>query len=159
MSSGKLVTLIKGKARILAAKQETDYLLVDGPPGIGCPVIAAVSGADLALLVTEPSVAGAHDLYRIVGVTQHFGVPSLVCVNKWDLNPSKAQEIATWCTEHGVPMVGQIPFDQVVTKAMVEGQPVTAYSDGRVSQAIHDLWAQVQAQLAGGSHGGDQVRH
>jgi MinD superfamily P-loop ATPase len=149
-NSGKLVTLIKGKARILAAKQKTDYLLVDGPPGIGCPVIAAVSGADLALLVTEPSIAGAHDLYRIVGVTQHFGVPSLVCVNKWDLNPNKAQEIAAWCTEHGVPMVGQIPFDQVVTKAMVEGQPVTAYSDGEVSQAIHGVWAQVQAQLAGG---------
>jgi MinD superfamily P-loop ATPase len=147
-NSGKLVTLIKGKARILAAKQKADYLLVDGPPGTGCPVIAAVSGADLALLVTEPTVAGAHDLHRIVGVTQHFGVPSLACINKWDLNPAKAEEVATWCTEQGVPVVGRIPFDQVVTKAMVQGQPVTAYSDGTVSQAIRNLWTRLRAQLA-----------
>jgi MinD superfamily P-loop ATPase len=149
-NSGKLVTLIKGKARILAVKQQTDYLLVDGPPGTGCPVIASVSGADLALLVTEPSIAGAHDLHRIVGVTQHFGVPSLVCINKWDLNPAKAEEITTWCTEQGVPVVGRIPFDQVVTRAMVQGQPVTAYSDGTVSQAIGNLWTRVRAQLGGG---------
>jgi MinD superfamily P-loop ATPase len=122
-NSGKLVTLIKGKARLLALEREADYFLVDGPPGIGCPVIAAVSGMDLALLVTEPTVAGAHDLHRIVGVTQHFGVPSLACINKWDLNPAKTKEIATWCGEQGVPVVGRIPYDQVVTRAMVQGQP------------------------------------
>ncbi len=148
-NSGKLVTLIKSKARILAAKQQADYLLVDGPPGIGCPVIAAVSGADLALLVTEPTVAGAHDLYRIVGVTQHFGVPSLACINKWDLNPAKAEEIVTWCTQQGIPVAGRIPFDQVVTRAMVQGQPVTAYSDGAVTQAIRNLWTRVRSQFAG----------
>jgi len=146
-NSGKLVTLIKGKARLLALEREADYFLVDGPPGIGCPVIAAVSGMDLALLVTEPTVAGAHDLHRIVGVTQHFGVPSLACINKWDLNPAKTKEIATWCGEQGVPVVGRIPYDQVVTRAMVQGQPVTAYSDGTVSQAIRDLWMEVKEQV------------
>ena len=146
-NSGKLVTLVKSKAHILAVKRESDYLLVDGPPGTGCPVIASVSGMDLALLVTEPTVSGAHDLQRIVGVTQHFGVPSLACINKWDLNPSKTEEVATWCAEQGVPVVGRIPFDQVVTKAMVQGQPVTAYSDGPVSQAIRGLWTEVKAHI------------
>jgi MinD superfamily P-loop ATPase len=146
-NSGKLVTLVKGHAHALALKEGADYLLVDGPPGIGCPVIAAVSGADLALLVTEPSVAGAHDLHRIVGVTRHFGVPSLACINKWDLSPAQAGEIAAWCEGQGVPVVGRIPFDQVVTRAMVEGQPVTAYGDGPVNRAMRDLWTAVKRQI------------
>jgi len=145
-NSGKLVTLIKSKARLLALEREADYLLVDGPPGIGCPVIAAVSGMDLALLVTEPTVSGAHDLHRIVGVAQHFGVPSLACINKWDLNPAKAEQIAAWCAQQGIPVLGWIPFDQVVTRAMVQGQAVTAYSNGTVSQAIRDLWIKVKEQ-------------
>ena len=149
-NSGKLVTLIKNKARDLALKRNADYLLVDGPPGIGCPVIAAVSGMDLALLVTEPTVSGAHDLRRIVGVTQHFGVPSLTCINKWDLNPSQAQGIAKWCAREGVPVVGWIPFDQVVTRAMVQGQPVTAFSNGSVSQAMAELWTEVKGRMAKG---------
>lgn len=146
-NSGKLVTLIKNKARDLALEQGADYLLVDGPPGIGCPVIAAVSGMDLALLVTEPTVSGAHDLRRIVGVIQHFGVPALACINKWDLNPAQSREVAAWCEEQGVPVVGWIPFDQVVTKAMVQSQPVTAYSDGQVSQAVRDLWREMNCPL------------
>jgi len=149
-NSGKLVTLIKNKAREAALQRGADYLLVDGPPGIGCPVIAAISGMDLALLVTEPTVSGAHDLRRIVGVAQHFRVPALVCINKWDLNPAKAGEIASWCTEQGVPVGEWIPFDQVVTRAMVQGQPVTAYSDGPVSQAIEELWMEVKSRIGKG---------
>lgn len=146
-NSGKLVTLVKNKARDLGLEQGADYLLVDGPPGIGCPVIAAVSGVDLALLVTEPTVSGAHDLRRIVGVAQHFGVPALACINKWDLNPNRAKVTAAWCEEQGVPVVGRIPFDQVVTRAMVQGQPVTAYSNGQVSQAIRELWMEVKERV------------
>ena len=149
-NSGKLVTLIKNKAHDLGLEQGADYLLVDGPPGIGCPVIAAVSGMDLTLLVTEPTVSGAHDLQRIVGVARHFGVPALACVNKWDLNPTKTSEIAAWCVGQGVPVVGWIPFDQVVTRAMVEGQPVTAYGHGPVSQAIQDLWIEVKRRIREG---------
>jgi MinD superfamily P-loop ATPase len=143
-NSGKLVTLVKGKAYELALGREADYLIVDGPPGTGCPVIAAISGMDLALLVTEPTVSGAHDLQRIVRVTQHFGVPALACVNKWDLNRSQAEQIAAWCVHQGVPVIGWIPFHQVVTEAMVRGQPVTAYSNGTVSQAVSALWTELK---------------
>ena len=146
-NSGKLVTLIKNKARDLALERGADYLLVDGPPGIGCPVIAAVSGMDLALLVTEPTVSGAHDLRRIVGVTQHFGIPAVVCINKYDLNFAKTEEIAAWCAAQGVPIMGRIPFDQEVTRAMVQGKPITEHSDGAVTEELRQIWAWLKARL------------
>ncbi|HID87769.1 MAG TPA: hypothetical protein EYP55_10395 [Anaerolineae bacterium] len=146
-NSGKLVTLIKNKARDLALEQGADYLLVDGPPGIGCPVIAAISGADLTLLVTEPTVSGAHDLGRILGVARHFGVPAVVCINKHDLNPAKTEEIAAWCEEQRVPVVGRIPFDQAVTRAMVQGKPITEHSDGAVTEELRRIWAWLKARL------------
>lgn len=146
-NSGKLVTLVKDKARKLALEQGADLLLVDGPPGIGCPVIAAVSGMDLTLLVTEPTVSAGHDLRRIVGVTHHFGIPALACINKWDVNPTRAREMAVWCEEQRVPVVGRIPFDQVVTRAMVQGRPVTAYTDGPVTEALRAIWEEVKEHL------------
>jgi MinD superfamily P-loop ATPase len=145
-NSGKLVTLIKNKARDLALEQRADYLLVDGPPGIGCPVIAAISGTDLTLLVTEPTVAGAHDLGRILGVAQHFGVPAVVCINKVDLNLRKTEEITAWCAEWDVPVVGKIPFDQAVTQAMVQGKPITETSDGAVTEELRQIWARLKAE-------------
>jgi len=146
-NSGKLVTLIKNKARALALERGADYLLVDGPPGIGCPVIAAISGADLTLLVTEPTVAGAHDLGRILGVARHFGIPAVVCVNKYDLNFAKTEEIAAWCAAQGVPTMGRIPFDQEVTRAMVQGKPITEHSDGAVAEELRQIWAWLKARL------------
>ena len=146
-NSGKLVTLIKNKARDLALERGADYLLVDGPPGIGCPVIAVISGMDLTLLVTEPTVSGAHDLERIVGVAQHFGVPAAVCINKYDLNPGKTEEIAAWCAAQGAPIVGRIPFDHEVTRAMVQGKPVTEHSDGAVTEELRRVWAWLKARL------------
>ena len=146
-NSGKLVTLVKSRARLAAMEENADYLLVDGPPGIGCPVIAAISGADLTLLVTEPTVAGAHDLERIVGMARHFGVPAVVCINKYDLNPAKTEEIASWCAERGVPVVGRIPFDQDVTRAMVQGKPITEYSDGTVAEELRRIWARLKTGL------------
>lgn len=148
-NSGKLVTLVKGKARLLATEEGADYLLVDGPPGIGCPVIAAISGADLTVLVTEPTVAGAHDLERIVGVARHFGVRAVVCINKYDLNPAKTEEIASWCAEWGVPVVGRIPFDQAVTRAMVQGKPITEHSDGLVAEELRRIWARLKVEDRG----------
>jgi MinD superfamily P-loop ATPase len=145
-NSGKLVTLIKNKARDLALERGADVLLVDGPPGIGCPVIAAISGMDLTLLVTEPTVAGAHDLGRILGVAHHFGIPALVCINKVDLNLRKTEEITAWCAERDVPVVGRIPFDQTVTQAMVQGMPITEYSDGAVTEELRRVWARLKAR-------------
>jgi len=146
-NSGKLVTLVKNRAREIAMEECADYLLVDGPPGIGCPVIAAISGADLTLLVTEPTVAGAHDLERILGVARHFRVQAVVCINKYDLNPAKAEEIASWCAEGGVPVVGRIPFDQTVTQAMVQGKPITEHSDGAVTEELRRVWARLKARF------------
>jgi MinD superfamily P-loop ATPase len=142
-NSGKLVTLVKQQARLQALDNDADLLVVDGPPGIGCPVIAASAGADLALLVVEPTVAGIHDLERILGTVTHFGVPAFVCINKSDLNKSRAEEIARFCADQQIDLVGQVSFDQVVTKAMVAGQPVTAYEDGPVTQELKGMWSRI----------------
>jgi MinD superfamily P-loop ATPase len=142
-NSGKLVTLVKQQARLLALDTGAGLLVVDGPPGIGCPVIAASAGADLALLVVEPTVSGIHDLERILGTVTHFGVPAFVCINKADLNRTRADEIARYCAEQAIDLVGRVGFDQIVTKAMVAGQPVTAYGDGAVTQELTAMWARI----------------
>jgi len=147
-NSGKLVTLVKQQGRLLALDTSAELLIVDGPPGIGCPVISASAGADLALLVVEPTVAGAHDLERILGTTNHFGVPALVCVNKADINPTRVTEIAAYCRQQGISMVKAVPYDTVVSKAMVQGQPVTAYEpEGAVARALEGVWEQIKTTL------------
>lgn len=143
-NSGKLVTVVKQAARQAADRTQADLLLVDGPPGIGCPVIAATSGADLALLVTEPSVSGIHDLERILATTMHFRVPALVCINKADLNPRRTAEIEAYCAAQNVPVVGHIPFDSEVTAAMVRGQPVTARDNTPASVELRRIWQRLQ---------------
>jgi MinD superfamily P-loop ATPase len=150
-NSGKLVTLVKQQGRLVAIDSGAELLLVDGPPGIGCPVISASAGADMALLVVEPTVSGAHDLDRILGTTNHFGIRSVAVINKADLNPARSDEIAAYCAEHGVEVVGRVPYDDVVTKAMVQGQPVTDFADGPVSHALTDVWERLHALLLGGA--------
>ncbi len=143
-NSGKLVTLIKQQGRLLAMDEERDLVLVDGPPGIGCPVISAAAGADLALIVVEPTVAGIHDMARALATTEHFGVPAAVCINKADLYPKGTAQIEEFCEQKGLAVVGRLPFDTVVTEAMVQGQPVTAYRpDTPVSQALRVAWERV----------------
>ena len=143
-NSGKLVTLVKQQARQLALDEAYDLMLVDGPPGIGCPVISAASGADLALVVAEPTAAGVHDLQRVLATTAHFRVRSLVCINKADIYPAGATRIEAFCKQNGVPVVGWIPFDTTVTEAMVQGQPVTRYApDSPASQALREVWEKV----------------
>ena len=148
-NSGKLVTLVKQQARLRALDDARRLLLVDGPPGIGCPVISAVSGADLALLVVEPTLSGAHDLARVLQTTTHFGVPALVVINKADLSNARTREIEAYCAEQDVPVAAHIPFDTTVTEAMVQGQPVTIYTKGRVTQAIQAIWSTIKTILAG----------
>jgi MinD superfamily P-loop ATPase len=149
-NSGKLVTLVKQQARLQGRDMEAALLLVDGPPGIGCPVISASSGMDLALHVVEPTVSGVHDLERILATTDHFGVPSVVAINKADLNPGRAGEIVTFCADQGVEVVGRISYDTVVTEAMVNGLPVTEYTDAPVAQAMHEVWEGVKRRLFAG---------
>jgi MinD superfamily P-loop ATPase len=147
-NSGKLVTMVKRQARLLALDEDYQVIIVDGPPGIGCPVISAASGADLALIVTEPTAAGVHDLARVLQTTRHFGVPALVCVNKADLYPEGTDHIEADCRARAVEVIGHIPFDAVVTEAMVQGEPVTAYRpDAPASRAIGRIWQAVRARL------------
>ncbi len=145
-NSGKLVTLVKQQARLWALDTGADLVLVDGPPGIGCPVISASAGADLALLVAEPTVSGVHDLERILATTDHFGVPAQVVLNKADLNPGRANEIRAFCARREVPVVGSIPYDVVVTEAMVQGRTVTEHADGPVSRALAEVWERIVAR-------------
>ena len=148
-NSGKLVTLVKQHARLRALDTGAALVLVDGPPGIGCPVISASSGMDLALHVVEPTVSGVHDLERIMGTTDHFGVPSLVLINKADLNLTRSKEIASFCAQRGVELVGHVPYDTVVTEAMVEGHPVTEYVDGPVTEALKGVWKRIKTRILG----------
>jgi MinD superfamily P-loop ATPase len=147
-NSGKLVALVRQNAKSIADKENLDCIITDGPPGIGCPVISSLSGASLALLVTEPTLSGMHDLGRIIDVCHHFGIPALVCINKYDLNEENACQIEGYCQNQGLKVISKIPFDNVVTEALVQGMPVVEYSDGKVSREIEALW-QVVSRILG----------
>jgi MinD superfamily P-loop ATPase len=146
-NSGKLVALVRQQARSMAEKQGTDFIISDGPPGIGCPVISSLSGASLALLVTEPTLSGIHDLERVLGVCRHFNVPALVCINKYDINEESTRQIESYCLRQGVEVAAKIPFDNAVTEAVVQGLPVVKYSDNPVSRQIELLWQNISGFL------------
>jgi len=139
-NSGKLVAVVRQQAKQIAEEQGLDYIISDGPPGIGCPVISSLSGAGLALLVTEPSLSGIHDLERVLGVCRHFGVPAMVCINKYDLNKENTRQIEDQCLSQGVEVAGRIPFDNVVTESIVQGVPVVEYSNGNVTREMERMW-------------------
>lgn len=146
-TSGKLVTLVRNNARILAKQFNKNLIIIDGPPGIGCPVISSITGVDLALIVTEPTKSGIHDLKRILGVAEHFNLPSAVCVNKCDINKEQSKSIQKYCQMNDIPVVGFIPYDTVFTKAMIEGKSVIEFSDGTISDSIRALWNKVEGML------------
>jgi MinD superfamily P-loop ATPase len=146
-NSGKLVALVRQNAKFIAERGNLDYIITDGPPGIGCPVISSLSGASLALLVTEPTLSGIHDLERVIGVCRHFGVPVLVCVNKYDLNEENTYRIESNCANDGIEVAARISFDNVITEAIVQGLPVVEYADNRVTQQIKELWQIIPAKL------------
>jgi len=146
-NSGKLVALVRQNAKLIAERENLDYIITDGPPGIGCPVISSLSGASLALLVTEPTLSGIHDLERVIGVCRHFGVPVLVCVNKYDLNEENTYRIESYCGNEGIEVAARISFDNVITEAIVQGLPVVEYSNNKVTQQIKELWQIIPAKL------------
>jgi len=146
-NSGKLVALVRQNAKLIAERENLDYIITDGPPGIGCPVISSLWGATLALLVTEPTLSGIHDLERVISVCRHFSVPVLVCVNKYDLNEENTCQIESYCGKEGIEMAARIPFDNVMTEAIVQGLPVVEYSNNRVTNQIKELWQTVSAKL------------
>ncbi len=147
-NSGKMVTLVRSRARDLVEKVEGNLLIVDGPPGIGCPVIASLAGADLVLVVTEPTLSGLHDLKRVVQLTRHFDIPVAVCLNKHDLNSTVAQNIFDYCDQEGLLMVGQIPYDPQVTAAQLAGRSVVEQGVSPAAGAIREVWKQIELSLA-----------
>jgi MinD superfamily P-loop ATPase len=142
-NSGKLVTVVRNYARVIAKRQKLAHVIIDGPPGIGCPVISSLSGVNLALLVTEPTLSGLHDLERVIDLCAHFGLPALVCINKYDLNEENTGRIEDYCVNQGLPIPAKIPFDNVVTEAIVKGVPVVEYSQGRVTEQVKGLWERI----------------
>ena len=147
-NSGKLVTLIKQHARLAAEDNNMCTLIIDGPPGIGCPVISACAGADLGLLVAEPGKSGLHDLQRVFGTLSHFKIPTLLCINKADLYPEGTQEIRLFAQEQGIEVVGEIPFDENIPLAMLKGVPIQVFNDVSPSATeIHHIWCAVVKKL------------
>jgi MinD superfamily P-loop ATPase len=146
-ASGKLVDMVRKMARDLASSLDLDLVLIDGSPGIGCPVIASLSGVDLALVVTEPTLSAEHDLERILGVTGHFGIRSCVCINKFDLNPQISRRIEELCRVRGVEVTAKLPFDPAVVEAMVKGVPVVEM-ENPVSESLRTLWKGLEELLS-----------
>ncbi|MDD5565517.1 MAG: ATP-binding protein [Candidatus Omnitrophica bacterium] len=146
-NSGKLVSLVRKQAKELAEKDNCDWVIIDGAPGIGCPVIASLSGVDCALVITEPTLSGLHDALRVIEVTRHFNVPAQLVINKYDLNLQMSEKIETFCAKNGIALIGKIEFDESVVKAMVEGKTIVEYKDTVVKQEVQGIWDTLQEIL------------
>ena len=147
-ATGRLVTETKQRAHDIAVQKGLDLLLVDGSPGIGCPVIASVAGSDLVLAVTEPTLSGLWGLERIHGVARHFDVPIAICINKADINPDIAGEIREYAKGSGVDILGEIPFDEEVNTATQEGEVLVEGHNGPAARAVRSLWERTAEALA-----------
>jgi MinD superfamily P-loop ATPase len=143
-NSGKLVSVVRQKAKEIAEKENLDYIIIDGPPGIGCPVIASLSGVDLALIVTEPTLSGIHDMGRVAIVAKHFGVPTKVVINKFDINQENTKEIKKICQKEDIEVVAQLPFSQKVSKSIVQGMPLVEFCSDKIAQDISFLWERIK---------------
>lgn len=147
-NSGKLVALVRQQARTIAGEKGCSTIITDGPPGIGCPVISSLSGAELALLVTEPTVSGLHDLERVIETCRHFKVPATVCINKYDINESKSTEIENLCNDIGLKVIAKVPFDTAVNRATAQGVPLVEMDDGPAAVEIRRLWKNLKFMLS-----------
>ena len=146
-NSGKLVTQIRREAKRIAQEQNKDLLIIDGSPGIGCPVIASITGADLVLVVTEPTLSGKHDLERVAQLTANFRIKTLVCINKADINPEMSRLIAEDAVKHGLKVVGNIPYDDAFTKAQIMKATLIEYTGGDIAEKIKAMWREVIYEL------------
>lgn len=148
-NSGKLVTLVRQNAEKLAKQENSDLIMVDGPPGIGCPVIASVVGSDVGFVVAEPTISGIHDLKRALQLLEHFKVTPLVCVNMYDINMENTEQITSFCAENKVKIAGKVSFNPKVTEAMVRGKTIVEYAPkSNVAKEIVNIWKKTCAFLA-----------
>ena len=146
-ASGKLVTVVRENAKKLAAEAGRDTIVIDGPPGTGCPVISSITGVDLVLIVTEPTLSAIHDLQRILDVANHFSVPAVVCINKYDINTENTGRIEDYCNKNDIKIVGKLPYDTVFTEAMIHEKSVVEYSDSEVARIIKQMWEIIHGML------------
>lgn len=148
-NSGKLISVLRREARDFCARKSITTLLIDGPPGIGCPAISASTGADLALVVAEPGVSGMLDMQRALETCGHFGIQTLVTINRSDLSRKNAEKIRDYCDINGIPMLPEIPYDPAMTQAVSRGLPVPEFSPGSPSaQVILKIWRAIQGLLS-----------
>jgi MinD superfamily P-loop ATPase len=147
-NSGKLVVLVRQEGKKLAQKRHMDLLLTDGPPGIGCPVIASLGGATAVLIVTEPTVSGRHDMERVAELAAFFKIPAMVCINKFDLNPDEGEAIEAFAKQRNIKVMGRIPFDPAFTRAMVQGKTIVEF-DGNSEgcEAVKKIWENLVQRL------------
>jgi len=149
-NSGKLVTLARQEAKKLGEGKDLDLILTDGPPGVGCPVIASIGGATAVLIVAEPTVSGRHDMERVAQLAAHFRVPALLSINKFDLNPDEAKAIEDVAAAHNIRILNRIPFDPTFTRAMVQGKTIVEFDgDSEGNKAVKEMWDQVRDFLEG----------
>lgn len=147
-NSGKLVTTIRREANRIAEANGLGLIIIDGSPGIGCPVIASIIGASLVLIVTEPTLSGLHDLDRVADLAEHFDIQTTVCVNKSDINPEMTARIREHCSERNIDMLGEIHYDTAVTRAQIEEKSVVEYNKGSASSDLKSLWDAIAHRLA-----------
>jgi MinD superfamily P-loop ATPase len=145
-NSGKLVSIVRKEAHKIAERIKSPWLITDGPPGIACPVIASITGASLALIVIEPTLSGVHDMERVLGLTGHFGIPTMLCINKWELNPQITAQIESRAQSTDVSLAGRIRYDRAVTDAQIEAVTVVEYG-GKAAEDIRRVWQNLQAAL------------
>ncbi|HOQ51806.1 MAG TPA: (4Fe-4S)-binding protein, partial [Candidatus Atribacteria bacterium] len=144
-NSGKLVALVKQKAQEIAEAEGKTWLIIDGPPGIGCSVIASLAGVDLALIVAEPTLSGIHDMERVMDLAVHFGVLAKVFINKCDINWDNTRTIEEICQKRGIEVIGRLPFSEEVVRSLVAGVPVVKFSQGEIAEEITTLWRKIEA--------------
>lgn len=146
-NSGKLVTLVKKEAKKMAEENGHSYIIVDGSPGIGCPVIASIGGADSVVIVTEPTLSGEHDLERVAKLIKHFNIPAIVCVNKYDINIDITKRIEEKSQKMGLSLAGNIRYDKIATKAQIAEAAVVEYTNLPVAEDIRKVWESVTQVL------------
>jgi MinD superfamily P-loop ATPase len=146
-NSGKLVTVVRKQAMEIAKEKNLELILIDGPPGIGCPVTASLTGANLVLAITEPTLSGIHDLERILKLAGHFKIPSMVCINKFDINLENSDQIVYYCESNWAKIVGKIPYEPKVVEALVNKKTLMDYPCNGVQEIVLNMWREVKAAL------------
>lgn len=146
-NSGKLVNMVREKAKQTAKENGLQTIILDGPPGIGCPVISTITGVDKVVIVTEPTISGLHDMQRTIEIVQKFNLPAFIIINKYDLNSSMSIQIEKWCKTNRITMAGQLSFESQIVEAMVHGKSIIEYNpDLKISKKIKIIWSKILNQ-------------